>query len=204
MLAIRSTCCPVSSPMPKFQIGNNKFQTFEVRISSLPNPDRPFDYDIGWFAKHSNGAAAQNVDTYLDGAFGAPNALPDRLHPNPAYTLPVSLIFPIGQVFEFVLRQRPVPSGRPTELSGGLAIVRDRAPVESLMSIGGPARINITLIGRLCSRSRQHCSLFPTCDHSTPGWSPACLPAPFAMPMSLLVRAVAALHHQPQIYERTV
>ncbi len=127
---------PGFEPYAEVPNGGNKFQTFEVRISSLPNPDRPFDYDIGWFAKHSNGSAAQNIRQYLPGAFGAPNALPGTGTYNQAYTLPIALSFPIGQVFDSFYGNVRFHISENTELSGGLAIVRDRAPVSSNTVVG--------------------------------------------------------------------
>jgi iron complex outermembrane recepter protein len=114
----------------------NKWESKEIRISSLPNENRPFDYDIGWFSKHSNGTAAQNLLQYLPGAFGAPNALPGAGTYNPAYTLPINLTFPIGQVFDSFYGNIRFHIGESTELSGGLAIVRDRVPVGSNTVVG--------------------------------------------------------------------
>jgi iron complex outermembrane recepter protein len=114
----------------------SKFETKEIRISSLPNPDRPFDYDIGWFSKHSNGGAAQNLVQYLPGAFGGPAVLPGAGTFNPAYTLPISLTFPIGQVFDSFYGNVRFHIDDRTELSGGLAIVRDRVPVGSNTVVG--------------------------------------------------------------------
>ena len=53
-----------------------KWSSHEVRFSSMPDPDRPFEYDIGWFSKHSDGTINFDAPTYLAGAFGPPNALP--------------------------------------------------------------------------------------------------------------------------------
>ncbi len=127
---------PGYEPYAEVPNGKSKFQTFEVRISSLPNPDRPFDYDIGWFAKHSNGSAAQNFLNYLPGAFGGPAALPGTGTYNAAYNLPIALTFPIGQVFDSFYGNVRFHIDDRTELSGGLAIVRDRAPVSSNTVVG--------------------------------------------------------------------
>jgi iron complex outermembrane receptor protein len=109
----------------------SKFTTQELRLSSTPNPDRPFDYDIGWFSKHSSGSTGQNLLQYLPGAFGAPNAQPGAVALNPKYVLPVALSFPIGQMFDSFYGNIRFHIDENTELAGGLAIVRDRAPVGS-------------------------------------------------------------------------
>lgn len=114
----------------------NKFETKEIRLSSTPSDNRPFDYDIGWFSKKSNGTSAQNLLQYLPGAFGGPNALPGAGAYNPAYTLPIELTFPIGQVFDSFYGNLRFHIGENTELSGGLAIVRDRVPVGSRTVVG--------------------------------------------------------------------
>ncbi|MEY2928211.1 MAG: hypothetical protein RL367_2688 [Pseudomonadota bacterium] len=108
----------------------------EIRLSSLPSDSRPFDYDIGWYSKHSTGGAAQNLLQYLPGAFGKPNALPGAGTFNAAYALPINLTFPIGQVFDSFYGNVRFHIDERTELSGGLAIVRDRVPVGSNTVVG--------------------------------------------------------------------
>ena len=115
----------------------SKFTIKEVRISSAPSDSRPFDYDIGWYSKKSDGTAAQNLLQYLPGSFGAPNALPGTGTFNPAYALPINLTFPIGQVFDSFYGNVRFQLGEKTELAGGLAIVRDRVPVGSNTVVGG-------------------------------------------------------------------
>ena len=111
----------------------SKFRTIEVRLSGDRVGGSPIDYDIGWYSKHSNGAAAQNIKTYLAGAFGAPSALPGAVTtPNNAYVLPIALTFPIGQVFDSFYGNLKFHIGENTELSGGVAFIRDRVPVSSL------------------------------------------------------------------------
>ena len=79
----------------------SKYRTIEVRLSGDRVGGSPIDYDIGWYSKHSNGTAAQNIKTYLAGAFGGPSALPGAVTtPNNQYVLPIALTFPIGQVFD--------------------------------------------------------------------------------------------------------
>jgi iron complex outermembrane recepter protein len=131
---------PYTSPT---NVGLPAFATHEVRLSSMPDADRPFDYDIGWFSKHSNGIINFNAPTYLAGAFGGPTALPGTVRtPNPAYVLNSSTNISIGQVFDSFYGDVKFHIGPKTELTGGLAIVRDRVPV-SLAITTFPALNNI-------------------------------------------------------------
>ncbi len=107
------------------------FQTHEVRISSIKNPDRPFDYDIGWFSRHSDSQQVFQAPTFLPGAFGNPaTAFPgSQPLPNQAYVLNSTTNIGLGQVFDsFYGNVRFYLTDR-TELSGGVALVRDRVPV---------------------------------------------------------------------------
>ena len=115
---------------------SSTFEIKEVRFSSTPSDSRPFDYDIGWYSKKSDGTAAQNLLQYLPGAFGAPNALPGAGVYNPAYALPINLTFPIGQTFDSFYGNVRFHLSEKTELAGGLAIVRDRVPVGSNTVVG--------------------------------------------------------------------
>ncbi len=111
----------------------SKFTINEIRISSEPSDDRPFDYDIGWYSKKSDGTAGQDFLQYTAGAFGGPAAQPGAVTtPNLAYTVPVSLRFPIGQTFDSFYGNIRFHISEQTELSGGLAILRDRVPVSSI------------------------------------------------------------------------
>ena len=113
------------------------FQTLELRLSSEPNPDRPFDYDIGWFSKHSNGPIDNSSPSYLAGAFGGPTALPGAFTtPNSAYVLPVHSIIGIGQVFDSFYGDVKFHIDRNTEFTAGLAIIRDRVPVGLTVTVG--------------------------------------------------------------------
>ena len=124
-------------------VGLPAWSSHEVRLSSMPNADRPFDYDIGWFSKHSNGIINFNAPTYLAGAFGGPTSLPGTVRtPNPAYVLNSSTNITIGQVFDSFYGDVKFHLGPKTELTGGLAIVRDRVPV-SLAITTFPALNNI-------------------------------------------------------------
>ncbi|GGA36926.1 TonB-dependent receptor [Sphingomonas psychrolutea] len=124
-------------------IGLPEFSTHEIRLSSMPDADRPFDYDIGWFSKHSQGTLNFNAPVYLAGAFGGPTSLPGAVRtPNPAYVLNSSTNIGIGQVFDSFYGDVKFHLSPKTELTGGLAIVRDRVPV-SLAITTFPALNNI-------------------------------------------------------------
>ncbi|RYE70569.1 MAG: TonB-dependent receptor [Rhizobiaceae bacterium] len=113
-------------------IGLPKFTTHEIRLSSLPHENRPFEYDIGWFSKHSGGAGINFfAPVYLPGAFGAPfQARPGQVTtPDPRYVLNSSTNIRIGQVFDSFYGNVRAHLGERTELTAGLAIVRDRVPV---------------------------------------------------------------------------
>ena len=112
-------------------VGLPSWRTHEIRISSRPDDSRPFDYDIGWFSKRSGGGGILfSAPTYLAGAFGAPNALPGAVTtPNPAYVLNSATSIKLGQVFDSFYGNVRFHLSDKTELSGGLAIVRDRVPV---------------------------------------------------------------------------
>ena len=111
-------------------VGVPEFTTKEIRLSSLPNSDRPFDYDIGWFSKKSGGPLHQQFTNFLPGAFGGPAAKPGTVTtPNSAYGLVISNDITLGQVFDSFYGDVKFHIDHNTELSGGLAIIRDRIPV---------------------------------------------------------------------------
>jgi len=122
---------PANNGIPKFTIQ-------EVHLSSLPSENRPFDYDIGWYSKHSGGAGITfTAPTYLSGAFGHPaTATPliaapgQSITPNSAYVLNSSTNIGIGQVFDSFYGDVKFHIDDKTELSGGLAIVRDRVSTD--------------------------------------------------------------------------
>ncbi|WP_169795117.1 TonB-dependent receptor [Novosphingobium barchaimii] len=113
-------------------IGKPKFRTHEIRISSMPDPDRPFEYDIGWFSKRSSGVQSFDSPTYLPGAFGSPiSAVPGNITvPNDRYVLNSATRIQIGQVFDSFYGNIRLHPDDKTELSGGFAIIRDRIPVD--------------------------------------------------------------------------
>jgi iron complex outermembrane receptor protein len=104
-----------------------RFSTHEVRISSLPSDSRPFDYDIGWFTKRSGGTIIFDSPNFLPGAFGAPfQSVPGQVTtPNPRYVLGSSTAIGLSQTFNSFYGNVRVHLGERTELSGGVAIVRD-------------------------------------------------------------------------------
>ncbi len=117
-------------------IGLPKFRTHEIRVSSLPDPDRPFDYDIGWYSKHSGGdgilfgSPVYALPGTMGGAFGSPPTPPGVVtSPDTRYVLNSNTNIKIGQVFDSFYGNVRFHITDRTELSGGLAIVRDRVPV---------------------------------------------------------------------------
>ena len=113
-----------------------KFTTHEIRLSSLPDPDRPFEYDIGWFSKHSGGegilfgSPVYALPRTMGGAFGSPPTPPGVIRtPDTRYVLNSLTNIRIGQVFDSFYGNVRFHITERTELSGGLAIVRDRVPV---------------------------------------------------------------------------
>ena len=131
---------PFSSPI---NVGVPAWRSMEVRLSSQPDSGLPFDYDIGWFSKHSQGRINNVSPALLAGAMGGPTALPGSVTtPNPAYVLPITSQIDIGQVFDSFYGDVKIHIGDNTELTGGLAVVRDRVPV-ALNVISGGALNNI-------------------------------------------------------------
>ena len=111
-------------------VGLPKWRTHEVRLSGARVGGSPIDYDIGWFSKHSGGVINFNAPTYLAGAFGGPTALPGSVTtPNPAYVLNSSTNIAIGQVFDSFYGDVKIHIDDRTELTGGVAFVKDRVPV---------------------------------------------------------------------------
>jgi iron complex outermembrane recepter protein len=109
-----------------------KFSTHEIRLSSLPDGDRPFDYDIGWYTKNSGGTLIFNAPNFLPGAFGAPfQSIPGQVvQPRSRYILNSSTAIGLGQNFDSFYGNVRFHISDKTELSGGLAIVRDRVTTD--------------------------------------------------------------------------
>ncbi len=129
------------------------FRTHEIRVSSLPDPDRPFEYDIGWFSKRSGGILNVSAPAYFlgafGGAFGAPGTPPGVVTtPDSRYVLENTTDINIGQVFDSFYGNVRYQLTDRTELSGGLSIVRDRVPV-ALDVTTFPARLVATPLAAL-------------------------------------------------------
>ena len=134
--------------------GLPKYTVQELRISSLPSDSRPFDYDIGWYSKHSGGRGLNfNAPTYLSGAFGRPDsAAPGSVTvPDSRYVLNSDTNILIGQIFDSFYGNIRFHISDRTELSGGLSIVRDRIPVT--LAINTSAALNAVSSAFLPARS---------------------------------------------------
>ena len=157
-------------------LGLPKFSTHEVRVSSLPDPDRPFEYDIGWFSKHSGGKGLLvGVPVFalpgtLGGAFGSPPTPPANRLPDPRYVLNSSTNIQIAQVFDSFYGNVRFHIDDRTELSGGLAIVRDRVPVSLAINTSSALAIVTpvaALRGATCPQAGLLNSNYPGfCDFS--------------------------------------
>jgi len=146
-------------------VGLPAWRSHEVRLSGARVGGSPIDYDIGWFSKHSNGIINFNAPTYLAGAFGAPNALPGSVTtPNPAYVLNSSTNIAIGQVFDSFYGDVKVHIDDKTELTGGVAFVRDRVPVTLNISTFA-ARTSVSPYNVvILSVPAAYRPFFPTCE----------------------------------------
>lgn len=114
--------------------GVPNFRTHEIRFSSLADPNRPFEYDIGWYSKKSgNTGTFTNFDapTYLTGAFGHPlfDGPGVVTTPNSRYVLNSSTNIGIEQAFDSFYGNVRFHITDQTELSVGGAILRDRTAV---------------------------------------------------------------------------
>nr|MBP6580777.1 TonB-dependent receptor plug domain-containing protein [Sphingorhabdus sp.] len=112
--------------------GLPEFRIHEVRLASTPDDDRPFDYDLGWYSRHSGGGGLNfGAPTYLNGAFGNPiTTTPGAVTtPDSRYVLDSSTNILLGQRLDTFYGNVRFRLGEKTELSGGLAIIRDTVPV---------------------------------------------------------------------------
>jgi iron complex outermembrane receptor protein len=126
--------------VPGFESGNTvnnrslpKFSTHEIRLSSGSDSGLPFEYDLGWFSKDSGGTIDFVIPTFLPGAFGAPfQSIPGQVRsPRPGYVLNANFAFGLGQSFDSFYGNLKFKFGENTELSGGVAFVKDRVPVRT-------------------------------------------------------------------------
>ena len=150
-------------------VGLPRFRTHEIRLSSTPQSGLPFDYDIGWFSKHSGGTINFDAPTYLAGAFGPPNALPGAVTtPNPAYVLNSSTNIALGQVFDSFYGDVKIHIDHNTELTGGVAFVRDRVPVnldiKTFAARTSVSPYNVVIL----SVPAAFRPFFPTCESISP------------------------------------
>ena len=147
---------PYSSPV---NVGQPKFQTHEVRLSSAPGSDLPFEYDIGWFGKRSRGTINFTIPQYslpgtLGGAFGAPGTLPGVVTmPDSRYVFNIGLNIFLQQKFDSFYGNVRVHLGEQTELSGGVAFIKDHninnsiTSSNALLQVAAPA----AAVGGFCS-----------------------------------------------------
>ena len=150
-------------------VGLPAWQSHEVRLSGDHVGGSPIDYDIGWFSKHSQGTINFDAPTYLAGAFGAPNALPGSVTtPNPAYVLNSSTNIGIGQVFDSFYGNVKWHIDHNTELSAGVAHLRDRVPVDLAITTF-PARTSVSPFAVVqLSVPAAFRPFFPTCESLSP------------------------------------
>jgi iron complex outermembrane recepter protein len=107
--------------------GDSKFRTLELRLSSGPDSDSPFSYDLGYFSRKSGGTVVINNDTHLSGAFGSPTTLPGVVTtPNRQYVLASRTNIALGQNLNSLYGNVKYKLGEKTEFSAGVSRVRDR------------------------------------------------------------------------------
>ena len=95
--------------------------TQELRIASIPGPDRPIDYVAGFY--YAKSKAFGHVDLpgpLMPGAFGSPALAPSYAAYNPAYQVPLRTDFPYTLQETSIFGTVTVHLGPDTEISGGL------------------------------------------------------------------------------------
>jgi iron complex outermembrane recepter protein len=106
---------------------DSKFRTLELRLSSGPDSESPFSYDLGYFSRKSGGTVIINNDTHLSGAFGSPTTLPGVVTtPNRQYVLASRTNIALGQNLNSLYGNVKYKLGEKTEFSAGVSRVRDR------------------------------------------------------------------------------
>ena len=141
---------PYTSPE---NAGLPKHRVHELRLSGERVGGSPIDYDIGWYSKHSGGAGINfRAPTFLAGAFGPPTALPGAVTtPNPAYVLNSLTNIRIGQTFDSFYGNLKFHIDDRTELSGGLAFVKDRVSVDlniqTFPALNNIGNLNVVKLG---------------------------------------------------------
>jgi iron complex outermembrane recepter protein len=115
---------------PALRIENargGKFRTLELRLSSGPDSESPFSYDLGYFSKKSGGTVIINNDSHLSGAFGSPTTLPGVVTtPNRRYVLVSTTNIALGQNLKSFYGNVKYELGENTEFSAGVSHIRDR------------------------------------------------------------------------------
>jgi iron complex outermembrane receptor protein len=156
------------------------FQTQEVRLASVHDPARFFDYDVGYFQKHSGGPIGVDIPVFLSGAFGAPGTPPGVVTtPNSRYVLPAQTDIDLGQVYDSVYGNLQLHLWDNTELSGGLAHIRDRIPVNLNVTTGAAysVAVPLSLLGGLPCPGIPGVIVLPLVDSIYPGYCDAAVPA---------------------------
>ncbi|MBV1686239.1 TonB-dependent receptor plug domain-containing protein [Novosphingobium sp. G106] len=156
--------------------GRPHFHTQEVRLSSIREEGRFFDYDIGFFQKHSSGTILVSSPVFLSGAFGAPGTPPGAVTtPNPRYILTPNTSIALGQVYDSFYGNLQFHLGNNTELSGGLRRIRDRVPVDLNVTTSAASTVATALAnlrGAPCSAAGLVNSVYPGfCDANVPAGS---------------------------------
>lgn len=122
------------------------FRIHEVRLSSERSAGRFFDYDIGYFQKHSAGTQIIESPNFLSGAFGAPGTAPGVITtPNSRYVLGAHTDISLAQKFDSFYGNIEIHLGGKTELSGGLRRIKDRVPVTLNVQTSAAASVAIPL-----------------------------------------------------------
>lgn len=95
--------------------------TQELRVSSEPSPDRPFDYTVGVFYDWANTVATvDNPGPLLPGAFGSPAFGPDLAAFDPRYQIPIMINIPYKARETSIFGSVTLRLGEQTEVTGGL------------------------------------------------------------------------------------
>ena len=165
---------PYSSPR---NLDNPKYQTHEVRLSSASDSGLPFEYDIGWYGQRSRGTLGFTIPLFsllpLGGAFGAPGTLPGVVTaPDSRYFTNINLNIFLQQKLDSFYGNVRIPLGEKTELSGGVAIIKDHvvnnifATSAATLQIAAPV---IALGGATCPQAGLLVSNYPGfCDAPIP------------------------------------
>jgi iron complex outermembrane receptor protein len=156
------------------------FQTQEFRLASIHDPARFFDYDVGYFQKHSGGPIEVDIPVFLSGAFGAPGTLPGVVTaPNSRYVLKAHTDIDLGQVYDSVYGNLQLHLWDNTELSGGVAHIRDRIPVNLTVTTDAAysVAVPLSLLQGLPCPGIPGVIVLPLVNSIYPGYCDAAVPA---------------------------